>query len=104
MTNDVHAINSDSDDEISQMERMIPTEDTVHDGLPNAPIIDLLERTSSTSTKKTEGFTRIYRTALGENVPVSLAHHYMHRDLKLWRFSAYEFTRLFTIRPFSFSS
>jgi hypothetical protein len=37
INDEVHAINSDSDDEISQMERMIPTEDTVHDGLPNAP-------------------------------------------------------------------
>ena len=41
---------------------------------------------------------RVYRTSQGENIPVSEAHHYMHRDKKLWRFSAYEFGRLFTVR------
>jgi hypothetical protein len=65
---------------------------------PLFPSIDLLNRSNPITDKEFHGYAKIFRTELGEKVPVSTAHHYMHRDLKLWRFSAYEFVRLFTVR------
>jgi hypothetical protein len=60
--------------------------------------VDLLDKFHTTCGDSSEGYAKVYRTTQNENVPVSTAHHYMHRDSKLWRFNAYEFARLFNVR------
>ncbi len=59
---------------------------------------DLLQTFHESGDQKYHGYAQVYTTAQGEKLPVSAAHHYMHRDDRLWRFSAYEFARLFNIR------
>jgi hypothetical protein len=59
---------------------------------------DLLQTFHESGDQKCHGYAQVYTTAQGEKLPVSAAHHYMHRDDRLWRFSAYEFARLFNIR------
>ena len=60
--------------------------------------VDLLDKFHGAQAMDTEGYAQVYRTSQNENVPVSSAHHYMHRDAALWRFSAFEFARLFKVR------
>ncbi len=95
---DTHEMEDDSDDEVAEMERAVPTEEMIGDRHPHLPSIDLLNRLNPITDTEFDGYAKVFRTELGENVPVSTAHHYMHRDLKLWRFSAYEFMRLFSVR------
>ena len=76
---------------MEQLPRAVPSESMLCN--ENTGTIDLLSEFTS-QAKNFEGYAKVYRTNLGENVPVSTAHHYMHRDVRLWRFSAYEFVRL----------
>ena len=94
---------NDDFNEVSDSQHIVRSESIVNDDADTT--VDLLEKYCTTgrdkqpgSDKQLDGFARVYRTSQGENIPVSEAHHYMHRDKKLWRFSAYEFGRLYTVR------
>ena len=92
---EAHEVDDNADNEIVQLQPAIPTEATTS---TNSDTIDLLMKMSHLHDKENKGYAQVYRTSQNENVPVSTAHHYMHRDLNLWRFSAYEFVRIFTVR------
>ena len=95
---DVHGGGNDGLNEVSDNQRrLVRSESIVNNDADTT--MDLLDKYCTTGgDKQVEGFARVYKTLGGEHIPVSEAHHYMHRDKKLWRFSAYEFGRLFTVR------
>ena len=95
---DVHGGGNDGLNEVSDNQsRLVRSESIVNNDADTT--MDLLDKYCTTGgDKEVEGFARVYKTLGGEHIPVSEAHHYMHRDKKLWRFSAYEFGRLFTVR------
>lgn len=69
------------------------------DAMPSSTtIVDLLGKFHDMRAEGFSGYAAVYTTSQNEKVPVSAAHHYMYRDARLWRFSAYEFERLFTVR------
>ena len=61
------------------------------------PETDLLERFRAASGER-EGFSAVYTNAEGKKVPVSWAHHYEFRDVRLRNFNAVEFRRMFSVR------
>ncbi len=89
-------LDNNVENEIVELQPAIPTEATTSS--TNSDTIDLLSKTSILHDKEFDGYAKVYRNSQNENVPVSTMHHYMHRDLNLWRFSAYEFVRIFTVR------
>ena len=93
---EAHEEDDNADNEPAELPPAIPTEATTIS--TNSDTIDLLSKLSHLHDKELDGYAQVYRTSQNENVPVSTAHHYMHRDLNLWRFSAYEFVRIFTVR------
>jgi hypothetical protein len=88
-------VDDNADNEVVELQPAIPTEATTS---TNSATIDLLSKLNHLHDKEFNGYAQVYKTSQNENVPVSTAHHYMHRDLNLWRFSAYEFVRIFTVR------
>jgi hypothetical protein len=97
-TNERNNQDTDSDDEVNDMLRAVPSVVLINDRYKNTPTVDLLDKPSDTEVDS-GGYAQVFRNSVNENIPVSQAHHYMHRDLKLWRFNAYEFARMFTVRP-----
>ena len=91
-----HESDDSSDNEIAEMQRGIITD--LSDSTTATPAIDLLNISHHVPDVGFNGYAQVFRNSVNENVPVSQAHHYMYRDLLLWRFSAYEFVRLFTLR------
>ena len=61
------------------------------------PEVDLLERFRAASGER-EGFSAVYTNAAGQKVPVSWAHHYEYRDVRLRNFTAVEFRKMFSVR------
>jgi hypothetical protein len=94
--NEITDSENGDDDTESGLLGGVPTEALQDTGADNT--IELLDKFYNMEDKDLDGHARVYRTSQGENVPVSDAHHYMHRDCRLWRFSAYEFARLFHVR------
>ena len=101
--NDIDAYQNDANDSEADGDNIepnilhgFPTEASNATGAEHN--IDLLNKFHDAEDKDIDGQARVYRTTQGENVPVSDAHHYMHRDQKLWRFNAYEFGRIFHVR------
>ena len=86
----------DSDNEIAELQRGITAD--LSDGTTATPAIDLLNTSGYVPDLGFDGYAQVFRNSVNENVPVSQAHHYIYRDLLLWRFSAYEFVRLYTVR------
>jgi hypothetical protein len=93
-----HPVADDNDayNEVAELQRAVPVQAALHSGCNGA--IDLLQQFDENNDLKCHGYAQVYTTAQGEKLPVSAAHHYMHRDDRLWRFNAYEFGRLFNIR------
>ena len=89
---------SDSDTEVNELLRAVPPEVLLHQRYETTATVDLLGNTNDTAFANM-GYAKVYRNSVNENIPVSHAHHYAYRDLRLWRFNAYEFTRIFTVRP-----
>ena len=90
-------VGTDSDDEVNDMLRAVPSEALLDDRYKNTPTVDLLNNSSESDVAR-KGYAQVFRNSVNENIPVSQAHHYMYRDLKLWRFNAYEFARKFAVR------
>lgn len=93
---ETNEIDDDGSNDVEQLRRAVASESMLCNA--NTGTIDLLSEFNTSQAKNFEGYAQVYKTKLGEHVPVSTAHHYMHRDLRLWRFSAYEFVRLFQVR------
>ncbi len=93
---ETNEIDDDGTNDVEQLRRDLTSDSLLFN--TNTGTIDLLNEFYTSRDQNNEGYAQVYRTSLGENVPVSTAHHYMHRDLRLWRFSAYEFVRLFHVR------
>ena len=62
------------------------------------PEVDLAARFLKQSEGERAGFSAVYRNAEDKPVPVSWAHHYAYRDVRLHRFTALEFRKAFTLR------
>ena len=101
---ETNEIDDDGSNEVAlaQLQRAVSSESMLCN--TNTGTIDLLSQFNTWQDKNREGFAPVYRTSQNENVPVSTAHHYMHRDLRLWRFSAYEFVRFFQVRAMNETS
>ena len=96
LDDDSTLVGDESDDEVSEMQRGITP--NFSDNSRPTPAVDLLNKSGHTSDIGYDGYAQVYRNSVNENIPVSQAHHYLYRDLLLWRFSVYEFVRMFTVR------